>query len=272
MSHIPLLVDTRWLQGHPDARIVDLRWTAKGPSSRQSYEEGHIPGAAFVDLDRDLSRGGGPGRHPFPSEEQFAQVLSRLGIEPDTHVVVYDEGSSSIAARLWFMLRAFGHEKVSVLDGGLRAWKEAGLPLTREEPRIAPASLRRLTLDRSRLAEVADVQGRRSTVLDARAPERYRGEVEPIDRKAGHIPGALNAPFSANLTPAQRFRPPDELRQLYSRYGSDVIVSCGSGVTACHDALAIEIAGLPPARLYVGSFSGWIEDPARPIAMGPEPG
>ena len=170
------------------------------------------------------------------------------------------------------MLRAFGHEKVSVLDGGLRAWTEAGLPVTREEPRIAPAQLRRLALDRSRLADVADVQARRSTVLDARAPERYRGEVEPIDRKAGHIPGALNAPFSANLTPAQRFRPPDELRQLYSRYGSDVIVSCGSGVTACHDALAIEIAGLTPARLYVGSFSGWIEDPARPIATGPEPG
>ena len=191
MSHIPLLVDARWVQVHPD---------------------------------RDLSRSGGPGRHPFPSEEQFAQVLSRLGIGPDTQVVVYDEGSSSIAARLWFMLRAFGHEKVSVLDGGLRAWTEAGLPVTREEPRIAPAQLRRLTLDRSRLADVADVQARRSTVLDARAPERYRGEVEPIDRKAGHIPGALNAPFSANLTPAQRFRPPDELRQLYSGYGSEVIV------------------------------------------------
>src|SRR5207253_3235836 len=150
MSHIPLLVDARWVQVHPDARIVDLR-----------------------------------------------------------------------------------------------AWTEAGLPVTREEPRIAPAQLRRLTLNRSRLADVADVQARRSTVLDARAPERYRGEVEPIDRKAGHIPGALNAPFSANLTPAQRFRPPEELRQLYSRYGSDVIVSCGSGVTACHDALAIELAGLP---------------------------
>ena len=272
MSHIPLLVDAKWVQVHPDARIVDLRWTARGPPSRQKYEEGHIPGAVFVDLDRDLSGSGGPGRHPFPSEEPLARVLSRLGIGADTHVVVYDEGSSSTAARLWFMLRAFGHEKVSVLDGGLRAWTEAGLPVTREEPRIAPAPLRKLTLDRSRLADVTDVQARRSTVLDARAPERYRGEVEPIDRKAGHIPGALNAPFSANLTPAQRFRPPEELRQLYSRYGSDVIVSCGSGVTACHDALAIELAGLPPARLYVGSFSGWIEDHARPIATGPEPG
>src|SRR5438067_1682130 len=247
MSDIAPLVDTRWLsRAGPAVRIVDSRWTATGGSGKARYDEGHIPGAAFVDLDRDLSRSGGPGRHPFPSEEQFAQLLSRLGIEPHTHVVVYDEGSSSSAARLWFMFRAFGHEKVSVLDGGLRAWKEAGLPLTREEPRIAPAPLRRLTLDRSRLADVAEVQARRSTVLDARAPERYRGDVEPIDRKAGHIPGALNAPFSANLTPAQRFRPPDELRQLYSGYGSDVIASCGSGLTACQDAVAIDTAARPP--------------------------
>src|SRR2546428_11256819 len=128
MSHIPLLVDAKWVQVHPDARIVDLRWTAKGPPSRQKYEEGHIPGAVFVDLDRDLSGSGGPGRHPFPSEEQLARVLSRLGVAADTHVVAYDEGSSSVAARLWFMLRAFGHEKGSVLDGGLRAWSEAGRP------------------------------------------------------------------------------------------------------------------------------------------------
>src|SRR2546428_12581170 len=272
MSHIPLLVDARWVQVHPDARIVDLRWTAKGPPSRQGYEEGHIPGAAFVDLDRDLSRSGGPGRHPFPSEEQLARVLSRLGIRPDTHVVVYDEGSSSIAARLWFMLRALGHEKVSVLDGGLRAWSEAGLPLTGEEPRIAPAPLRKLTLDHSRLADVADVQARRSTVLDARAPERYRGEVEPIDRKAGHIPGALNAPFSANLTPAQRFRPPEELRQLHSRYGGDPSGSCGSRVTPCPHARALQPAGPPPARLARGSSSGTAAGPPRPPANPPPPG
>jgi len=159
-----------------------------------------------------------------------------------------------------------------VLDGGLRAWTEAGLPLSREEPRIAAAPIRKLVLDRARLADVTEVQARKAVVLDARAPERYRGEVEPLDRKAGHIPGALNAPWAANLTAAQRFRPPQELRQLYEKYGSTVIVSCGSGVTACHDALAMEVAGLPPPRLYVGSFSGWIEDPARPFATGPEPG
>jgi len=272
MSDIPLLVDPGWVQAHPSARLVDLRWSPSGPSGRKRYEEGHLPGAAFVDLDADLSRSGGPGRHPFPSEEQFARVLSRLGIGPDTHVVVYDEGPGSVAARLWFMLRAFGHAKASLLDGGMRAWTEAGLPLTREEPRIEPAPIRSLKLDRSRLADVGEVQGRKSVVLDARAPERYRGEVEPLDKKAGHIPGARNAPWAANLTPAQRFRPPEELRKLYADFRAPVIVSCGSGVTACHDALAMEVAGLPPARLYVGSFSGWIEDPARPIATGPEPG
>ncbi len=272
MSDIPLLVDSKWVQAHPDARLVDLRWTPKGPPARQRYDEGHIPGAVFVDLDQDLSQHGGEGRHPFPPAERFAQVLSRLGIGPQTHVVVYDDGPSSTAARMWFMLRAFGHERASVLDGGLRAWTEAGLPLSKDEPRISPAPVRPLKLDGSRVASRADVASRRSVVLDARAPERYRGEVEPLDRKAGHIPGTRNAPFSANLTPAQRFRPAQELRQLYEGYGPDVIVSCGSGVTACHLALAMELAGLRPPRLYVGSFSGWIEDDARPIATGPEPG
>lgn len=284
MSDFPLIVDPGWVQAHPDARLVDLRWSpskapatgnlpdAPPPPALRKYEEGHLPGAVFVDLDRDLSSPGGPGRHPFPTGQQFAQVLSRLGIGPETHVVVYDEGHSSVAARLWFMLRAFGHERASVLDGGMRAWTEAGLPLSKETPRIPPAPLRDLRLDRSRIAEVAEVQSRRSVVLDARAPERYRGEVEPLDRKAGHIPGAVNVPFSSNLTAEQRFRPPAELARLYQRFGSDVIVSCGSGVTACHDALAIELAGGKPARLYVGSFSGWIEDDARPVATGPEPG
>ena len=279
MSDIPPLVDPGWVQAHPEARLLDVRWTPSAPGqakaaapARKKYDEGHLPGAAFVDLDHDLSRPGGPGRHPFPTEEQFASVLSRLGISEETHAVVYDDGHSSIAARMWFMLRAFGHRRASVLDGGMRAWKEAGLPLSREEPRIQPAPPRKLKLDRSRLADVAEVKARRAVVLDARAPERYRGEVEPLDPKAGHIPGALNAPWANNLTAAQRFRPPEELRRIYEKYGSDVIVSCGSGVTACHDALAIELAGLPSPRLYVGSFSGWIEDPARPVATGPEPG
>lgn len=272
MSDIPLLVDPTWVQSHPEARLVDLRWAPKGPSARERYDQGHLPGAAFVDLDRDLSRPGGPGRHPFPTAEAFAKVLARLGIGQDTHVVAYDQRDNSIAGRLWFMLRAHGHHRVSLLDGGLDGWVAAGLPLSREEPRIGSAPLRTLQLDRSRLADVQDVQRGTARLLDARAPERYRGETEPIDRKAGHIPGARNAPFSRNLDASGRFLAKEELRRLHQGDGPDVIVSCGSGVTACHLAVARELAGLPPARLYVGSWSGWIEDPARPIAIGPDPG
>lgn len=273
MSDTPLLVDAQWLsQPRAGVRIADLRWSPSGPPARQRYEEGHIPGAVFVDLDRDLAQPGGPGRHPFPPEDAFAALLARLGIGPDTHVVCYDDAALSIAARLWFMLRVHGHEKASLLDGGLKAWTEAGLPLSREEPRVAPAPRRKLNLDRSRVLDVAQVQQRGSApLLDARAPERYRGEVEPLDKRAGHIPGALNAPWAANLTAAQRFRPPSELRALYQKYPSP-IVSCGSGVTACHDAFAIELAGLSPARLYAGSWSDWSSDPSRPVALGPLPG
>jgi thiosulfate/3-mercaptopyruvate sulfurtransferase len=159
-----------------------------------------------------------------------------------------------------------------VLDGGMRAWQEAGFPLSREEPHIAPAPVRKLSFDRTRFAELDEVLAREAVLLDARAPERYRGEVEPLDRKAGHIPGAINVPFARNLTEAQRFRSPEELRALYAPLGKSFIVSCGSGVTACHDALALELAGLGPARLYVGSFSGYIEDDQRPIATGALPG
>src|SRR5438067_3777619 len=272
MSDTPLLVDVGWLSRHPEVRVVGLRWSAAGPPAREKYDRGHVPGAVFVDLDRDLSQPGGPGRHPFPSVQAFARLLGRLGIGPETHVVVYDDSTGSVAARLWFMLRVHGHEKASLLDGGLKAWVEAGLPLQTEEPRVEPVEPPSLKLDESRVLDRGQMLARgKAALLDARAPERYRGEVEPIDKKAGHIPGAFNAPFAANLTPGQRFRPPRELYELYNSYTSP-IGSCGSGVTACHDAFAIELAGLPPARLYVGSFSDWIDDPSRPIATGPEPG
>jgi thiosulfate/3-mercaptopyruvate sulfurtransferase len=273
MSDMQPLVDVRWLVEHPEARVADVRWTPTGPPPRQRYLEGHIPGAAFFDLDQDLARPGGPGRHPFPSPEDFAQTLGRLGIGPDTHVVAYDDGSGAIAARLWFMLRAHGHARASVLDGGLKAWRDAGMPVETGEPRIEPVPPPALVLDRSRLADRSQVEHRGGTVLlDARAPERYRGEVEPIDARAGHIPGALNMPYAQNLGPDGRFKPPAALRALYDKLGPDVIVSCGSGVTACHDILALELAGLPPARLYVGSWSDWSSDPSRPIATGPESG
>jgi thiosulfate/3-mercaptopyruvate sulfurtransferase len=261
-----MLVSAEWVERHPEARVFDVRW----PSGREKYDLGHIPGAVFVDLDRDLSQHEGPGRHPLPSEEQFARVLSRLGIGPATPVVVYDDAGGSVAGRFWFLLRAAGHRDVSMLDGGLKAWTG---PLSREEPRIAPAPLREVRFDRSRFVDVEQVKARGQTpLLDARAPERYRGEVEPIDKRAGHIPGARNAPWAQNLDPQTgRFKPPEALRALYAMYDRP-IVSCGSGVTACHDAFAMELAGLPPVRLYVGSWSDWSSDPTRPIALGPEPG
>ena len=273
MSDTPLLVDVPWLSQHPEVRIADVRWSAFGPPSREMYDGEHIPGAVFVALEGDLSlKPAFPGgRHPLVGEEHFASVLSRLGISETTHVVAYDDGTGQVASRFWFMLRAHGHGKVSLLDGGIRAWKEAGLPLTQEEPRVEPAPLRKLALDRARVVDVEQVRARGDAdLLDARAPQRYRGETEPIDPKAGHIPGALNAPFSQNLDARQRFRPPRELYELYNSYKSP-IVSCGSGVTACADAFAIELAGLPPARLYVGSWSDWISDPSRPISTGEKP-
>src|SRR4051794_8006595 len=190
-----MLVSAEWLAQHPEVRTVDLRW----PKGREKYEQGHVPGAVFVDLDGELSQPGGPGRHPLPSEDSFAATVARLGIGPHTPVVIYDEGSGAYAARLWFMLRIAGHDEVSLLDGGLKAWTDAGLPLRKDEPRIEPAARRALHFDRGRLVDREEVESRGDTpVLDARAPERYRGETEPIDKRAGHIPGAFNAPFAAN--------------------------------------------------------------------------
>jgi len=267
-----MLVSAEWLSQHPEVRLVDLRW----PKGREKYEQGHLPGAAFVDLDRELSQPGGPGRHPLPTEEAFASLVARLGIGPQTHVVIYDDGPSAIAARLWFMLRLVGHQQVSLLDGGLKAWVDAGLPLVPlsagDAPRFEPAARRALAYDRARVVDQKQVEARGSTpVLDARAPERYRGETEPIDKRRGHIPGAFNAPFAKNLEVSGRFKSPAELREIYKGYRAPIL-SCGSGVTACHDAFAIELAGLPPARVYIGSWSDWSSDPARPIAIGAEPG
>ena len=267
------VVNVAFVQAHPEVRLADVRWTPAPPPARERYLQGHLPGAVFVDLDRDLAQPGGPGRHPLPSEEAFAGTLARLGIGEETHVVAYDDGNGAIAARFWFMLRVHGHARVSVLEGGLAAWRAAGLPLTQAEPAPAPAPLRALRLDRARLVDREGVRARGAAVLlDARAGERYRGEVEPIDRRAGHIPGALNAPFTQNLLPDGRWKPAGELRALYERLGPDVIASCGSGVTACHLLLARELAGLAPGRLYVGSWSDWSSDPSRPIATGAEPG
>lgn len=266
--------------GHPaplaivDAR-VDLADRAAG---RRRFAEGHIPGATYVDLEADLSgpHYPGAGRHPWPADDAFAGVLGRLGITARHQVVVYDEAQGALAAsRLWFMLRAWGHEAVAVLDGGLSAWTAAGHALETGDSHVEALGPYAGAFDRSRLLQAADVEAaleRGEVVIDARAAERYRGDVEPLDRKAGHIPGALNRPFALNLSDG-RFKPAGRLREefqavLDGRTPDGVVASCGSGVTACHHLLAMEHAGLRGARLYTGSWSGWIEDDARPIATG----
>ncbi len=246
---------------------------------QDAYDVGHIEGAVFFDLDRDLAAPGGgkgrsPGRHPWPSEEQVGRVMGRAGIGPGTTVAGYDDQSGAIAARLWYLLRAHGHDAVAVLDGGLAKWQAEGRPLTTAVPSPSPvgfdARLRPgFVLDKAEMTRTH----RDQLVLDARAGERYRGEVEPIDRRAGHIPGARSAPYTGNLTGEGVFLPSTALRERYAALGADgrePIVYCGSGVTACHDLLALHAAGLR-GRLYAGSWSEWSSDPALPIATGEKP-
>jgi thiosulfate/3-mercaptopyruvate sulfurtransferase len=260
----------------PDVRVMDVRWYLNRPGQgRQAYESGHIPGAIFLDLDEDLSSEEGAGRHPLPYPLDFRRRLESAGIGSEHHVVAYDDMGGTVAARLWWMLDNLGHQSVAVLDGGLRAWTETGHELSREEPKWPQAKLRlndRWTnvIDRE---ELADRLGR-VTLLDARAPERYRGEIEPIDPAAGHIPTAVNAPTSGNLDDDGRFLPPERLEQRFTGLLQDrspVVTSCGSGTTACHNALAMRLSGLPDPILYVGSFSDWSRA-AMPIATGAEPG
>ena len=276
------LVSTDWLSDRPDEaslRIVDVRWYLD-PARRGSdaYAAGHLPGAVFLDVDADLSAPGGGrgspvGRHPWPSPEQVERVMSRAGIGPDTTVVAYDDQAGTVAARLWFLLRAHGHDDVAVLDGGITKWLAEGRPVTTAVPEIIPATFA-VRLRPGLVVGKQDMVARdaASLVLDARAPERYRGDVEPIDPRAGHVPGAKNAPFTGNLTggPTSVFLAHDALRRRYAELGAedrDVIVYCGSGVTACHDLLALHIAGFE-GRLYAGSWSEWSADPFLPAATG----
>ncbi len=281
--HFETLIDASALgsiAGAPNIAVLDCRFDLAAPEAgRRAFLAGHLPGARFVDLQRDLS---GPvsaasGRHPLPDPQALAGRLGGLGIGGDTQVVVYDEASGAFAARAWWLLRWLGHRRVALLDGGLKAWLEAGGRLEIGE---APAAAERRFVPRVEhaavldTAQVAAALGDRSRLLiDARAPERYAGHVEPIDPVAGHVPGAVNHPFAANLTPDGRFAPAARLRALWlERLGGTepgrAIVMCGSGVTACHDLLALEAAGLPGAALYAGSWSEWIRDPARPVARG----
>ncbi|MGY1425132.1 sulfurtransferase [Lysobacter sp. A289] len=260
-----------------DVTVLDARSSLADPAGCEAaYRQAHIPGARFADLDRDLSDHRKPGgRHPWPDAADFTARLGGWGIGPTGQVVVYDSGDGALsAARAWFLLRALGHRDVAVLDGGWAGWTALGLPIESGLPEIQPSRYV-AQFDGNRLLDAPQLQAhlaKGGMLLDARAPERFRGEVEPIDKVAGHVPGAINRPYSANLRDG-RFKPAAELATEFAgllgdRTPQDVVAMCGSGVTACHHLLAMEHAGLPGARLFTGSWSGWIEDPRRPIAQG----
>jgi thiosulfate/3-mercaptopyruvate sulfurtransferase len=272
------VVDADWLQAHhsdPDLRIVDARWSLTPSAGRERYAAGHLPGAIFLDIDHDLSSpGDGPGRHPLPAPARLERVLGNAGIGDRHMVVAYDDAGGSTAARVWWLFRHFGHaDRVAVLDGGLDAWTRAGGELVTDVPQHAPATWN-AGRARDDVVDAAAVAGNGALLLDARAAERYRGEVEPIDPRAGHIPGAVSAPFTDNLRPDGRFLDAATLRERYRSLGADrqpTIAYCGSGVTAAQLLLAMEVAGIEGGRLYEGSWSDWSSDPARPAALGPRP-
>lgn len=259
--------------------IVDCRHDLADPAKgERDYRTEHIPGAVFADLDHDLSDLDraplGLGRHPLPSEAAFSAVLSRLGWHPGLQVVSYDASTGALAAvRLWWLLRLCGVREAAVLDGGMAAWKAAGLPLTREIPQRQPTEVSVHYQNSQVILDHAAIANRHELLIDARATPRYRGEVEPIDRAAGHVPGAANRPFTDNLQADGRFKSPADLRKEFqaligTHAPEQVVHMCGSGVTACHNLLAMEHAGLAGSRLYAPSWSGWISDASRPIATG----
>lgn len=275
------VVDVTWLRDHlddPFLRVADVRWSLAGPSGRALYDGGHLPGAVFLDADAELSSPGeGPGRHPVPTAAKLAAILGSRGIG-DAHVVVaYDDAGGSIAARLWWLYRHYGHDgRCAALDGGIGAWTDADLPLTTDPPAHPPATWTpgETRDDVVTIDEVAAAAGAGKLLVDARAAERYRGETEPVDPRAGHIPGAVSVPWSTNLDERGRFLPPDVLRARYAALGATgrpVIAYCGSSLSATHDLLAMELAGISDARLYEGSWSHWSSQPDRPAATGPEP-
>lgn len=284
-EHFTTLVTVAQLQPHvfdSDWCVIDVRHEltdrTAGP---RAYAEGHIPGASFAHVDDDLAgaKTGRNGRHPLPPRAELVQAFRRWGVNDDTQVVAYDAHGGNFAVRLWWLARWLGHARVALLDGGWPAWLAATGWSSREPAEREPGRFS----DRTPLVPVAEADdivrnlaGGERLVLDARTPERFRGEQEPIDPVAGHIPGARNRPWQRNLNPDQTFKSPDELRREFEQAlgatpPARVVHQCGSGVTACHNQLAMEIAGLPGSALYAGSWSEWIADPARPVATGEEP-
>ncbi|MER6388396.1 sulfurtransferase [Streptomyces sp. NPDC001523] len=259
--------------------LLDVRWQLGGPDQRPAYEAGHLPGAVYVDLDHELagpvSATGLGGRHPLPDPEAFGAVMRRAGVRAGVPVVAYDGGQGWAAARAWWLLRWTGHTDVRVLDGGLKAWTAAGGAVTTDTPTPDEGDFK----PNPGALEVLDADGaaalaRSGVLLDARAGERYRGEVEPIDRVGGHVPGAVSAPTSENVDADGRFLPAASLLARFEALGAagraPVAVYCGSGVSGAHEVLALDVAGIPSA-LYAGSWSDWSSDPARPVATGPTP-
>jgi len=276
------LIDARTLLSglqDPDLRLFDCRFSLADPGEgRRAYRDGHLPGAVYAHLDEHLSSPIGPrtGRHPLPDPSRLAAWLGECGVTSQTQVVVYDDVGGAFAVRLWWLLSWIGHERVALLDGGLQAWIAGGGELIRDKPRYAGGELiprsddtRWITTD----ALVAELAAGQATVVDARATERFRGEQEPIDAVAGHIPGAINLPLTGNLDADGRFLGPAALRERFIGAIGDgsperIVHSCGSGVNACHNLLAMEIAGLHGSRLYAGSWSEWIRSPDRPVVVG----
>jgi thiosulfate/3-mercaptopyruvate sulfurtransferase len=264
------------LAGSEPPTVLDVRWSLAGGPGREEYETAHVPGAAFVDLEQALSGpAGSGGRHPLPEADAFETAMRQAGVSSSRPVVVYDAADATAAARAWWCLRYFGHRDVRVLDGGFAAWTAAGFPTSQQSAAAAagdfvarPGQMPMLSV------EQAAALARDGLLLDARAAERYRGDVEPVDPVGGHIPGAISAPTGENVGPDGRLRPPQELRRRFEALGAtgaEVGVYCGSGVTAAHQVLALSRAGVP-AALYVGSWSHWVTDPARPVATGGDPG
>ncbi|HET9391982.1 MAG TPA: sulfurtransferase [Candidatus Rubrimentiphilum sp.] len=258
--------------------VIDCRHSLQdhGAGGR-AYGEGHIPGAFFANVETDLAgkKTGKNGRHPLPDPHELAAFLAELGVTPQTQIVAYDAGADMFAARLWFLCKYIGHDSVAVLNGGFAAWTSAGKPVETKEPArpktgtIAPQPRRELTADADAVLE--SLETKELVLLDARAADRFAGQNETIDRVAGHIPGALNRPFKTNFNERGMFKSPEELRAEYAQLGVEprrLVHQCGSGVSSAVNLLAMEIAGVEGSRLYPGSWSEWIADPARPIATG----
>lgn len=282
------LVTTTWLAEHltdPGVRIVDTRWYLLEPDKGEAnYRAGHIPQAVYLHVDRHLAAPAAPGavtgRHPLPSPEAFAETMARAGVSADTHVVAYDDAGGMNAARVWWLLLYFGHARASLLDGGINQWLAEGRPLSTEVPVFARGTFParpnpHLIVGKEEL--VRATRDPHALILDTRAPERYAGKVEPVDARAGHIPGARSAPGAGNLRGGDdmRFREPEELRAIFDALGANgadpIIAYCGSGINAAQNVFALHLAGYPDARLYPGSFSEWSRDPNLPISTGDRP-